>query len=99
MPNELKTLFEVMKIKNLASKVGIDKIITKKDRTSFIYLDNEKNKNQKQNSILQLLKKLNENGEKTDIKEKNHQLSIVSNSLISVKKTLLFLKKTENKTQ
>ena len=35
IPNELKTLFEVMKIKNLASKVGIDKIITKKDRTSF----------------------------------------------------------------
>ncbi len=99
IPNELKTLFEVMKIKNLASKVGIDKIVTKKDRTSFIYFDNEKNKNQKQNSILQLLKKLNENGEKTDIKEKNHQLSIVSNSLISVKKTLLFLKKTENKTQ
>ena len=99
MPNELKTLFEVMKIKNLASKVGIDKIVTKKDRTSFIYFDNEKNKNQKQNSILQLLKKLNENGEKTDIKEKNHQLSIVSNSLISVKKTLLFLKKTKNKTQ
>ena len=99
IPNELKTLFEVMKIKNLASEVGIDKIVTKKDRTSFIYFDNEKNKNQKQNSILQLLKKLNENGEKTDIKEKNHQLSIVSNSLISVKKTLLFLKKTKNKTQ
>ena len=99
IPNELKTLFEVMKIKNLASKVGIDKIITKKDRTSFVYFDNEKNKNQKQNSILQLLKKLNENGEKTDIKEKNHQLSIVSNSLISVNKTLLFLKKTKNKTQ
>ena len=99
IPNELKTLFEVMKIKNLASEVGIDKIVTKKDRTSFIYFDNEKNKSQKQNSILQLLKKLNENGEKTDIKEKNHQLSIVSNSLISVKKTLLFLKKTKNKTQ
>ena len=56
IPNELKTLFKVMKIKNLASKVGIDKIITKKDRTSFVYFDNEKNKNQKQNSILQLLK-------------------------------------------
>ena len=99
VPNELKTLFEVMKIKNLASKVGIDKIIIKEDRTTFVYFDNEKNKSQKQNSILQLLKKLNKNGQKTDMKEKKHQLSIVSNSMISVKETLLFLKKTENKIQ
>ena len=83
-----------MKIKNLASKVGIDKIITKKDRTS-LYLDNEKTK-PKTEQYITTTKKLNEN-EKTDIKKKtiNFQLFQI---LISVKKTLLFLKKTENKT-
>ena len=57
MPNELKTLFEVMKIKNLASKIGIDKIITKKDRTSFIYLDNEKKQKPKTEQYITTTKK------------------------------------------
>ena len=98
-PKELERLIDVMKIKKYASKFGVDKIITKKSRTSFIYLNNNKNNKEKQKMVLTMLEKLTKSGHKTNVKEKNSQLCIITNSLVSVKETLVFLKKNTKKTQ
>jgi hypothetical protein len=88
-----------MKIKQLASKIGVDKILIKQFKVSFVFFNNEKNTNNKQEVVLFLLNKLNSYGHKTDVKEKKTQLSIICNSLGSVTETLVFLKKTTKKQQ
>ena len=98
-PKELERLIDVMKIKNYASKFGVDKIITKKSKTSFIYFNNNKNNKEKQEMVLTMLEKLTKSGHKTNVKEKNSQLCVITNSLVSVKETLVFLKKNTKKTQ
>ena len=69
-PKELERLIDVMKIKKYASKFGVDKIITKKSRTSFIYLNNNKNNKEKQKMVLTILEKLTKSGHKTNVKRK-----------------------------
>ena len=98
-PKELERLIDVMKIKNYASKFGVDKIITKKSKTSFVYFNNNKNNKEKQEMVLTMLEKLTKSGHKTNVKEKNSQLCVITNSLVSVKETLVFLKKNTKKTQ
>jgi len=99
IPKELCCLIDVMKIKNLASKLNVDKIIIKRNRVSFIFFNDDKNTKTKQDSVLFLLNKLNEEKHQTDVKEKKTQLSVVCCSLGSVAKTLIFLKKTIKKQQ
>jgi transcription-repair coupling factor (superfamily II helicase) len=99
IPEEVFCLIEVMKIKQLASKIGVDKILIKQFKVSFVFFNNEKNTNNKQEVVLFLLNKLNSYGHKTDVKEKKTQLSIICNSLGSVTETLVFLKKTTKKQQ
>ena len=99
IPTELFCLIDVMKIKQLASKIGVDKILIRRLRVTFVFFNNEKNTNNKQEAVLSLLNKLNSSGHKTDIKEKKTQLSVICNSLGSVAETLVFLKKTTKKQQ
>ena len=99
IPTELFCLIDVMKIKQLASKIGVDKILIRRPRVTFVFFNNEKNTNNKQEAVLSLLNKLNSSGHKTDIKEKKTQLSVICNSLGSVAETLVFLKKTTKKQQ
>ena len=99
IPKELCCLIDVMKIKNLASKLNVDKIIIKRNRVSFIFFNDDKNTKTKQDSVLFLLNKLNEEKRQTDVKEKKTQLSVVCCSLGSVAETLIFLKKTTKKQQ
>ena len=99
IPKELCCLIDVMKIKNLASKLNVDKIIIKRNRVSFIFFNDDKNTKTKQDSVLFLLNKLNEEKHQTDVKEKKTQLFVVCCSLGSVAETLIFLKKTTKKQQ
>ena len=99
IPKELCCLIDVMKIKNLASKLNVDKIIIKRNRVSFIFFNDDKNTKTKQDSVLFLLNKLNKEKHQTDVKEKKTQLSVVCCSLGSVAETLIFLKKTTKKQQ
>ena len=99
IPKELFCLIEVMKIKQLASKLGIDKILIRRNKVSFVFFNNENTTNNKQEAVLFLLNKLNSGGYETDVKEKKSQLSVVCGSLGSVTKTLVFLKKTTIKPQ
>ena len=92
-------LIDVMKIKNLASRLNVDIIIIKRHRVSFIFFNDNKNTKTKQDSVLFLLNKLNEEKHQTDVKEKETQLSVVCFSLGSVAETLIFLKKTTKKQQ
>ena len=99
IPKELCCLIDVMKIKKLASKLRVDKIIIKRHRVSFIFFNDDKNTKTKQDSVLFLLNKLNEERYQTDVKEKKTQLSVICCSLGSVAETLIFLKKTTKKQQ
>ena len=88
-----------MKIKNLASKLNVDKIIIKRNKVSFIFFNDDKNTKTKQDSVLFLSTKLNKEKHQTDVIEKKTQLSVVCCSLGSVAETLIFLKKTTKKQQ
>ena len=99
IPKELSVLIDVMKIKNLASILSVDKITIKKQQVSFIFFNNDQNLKIKQNAVLFLLDTLNKKNHKTDIKEKKGQLSIITKTIISITETLNFLKKTTKKKQ
>ncbi len=99
IPEELSSLIDVMKIKNIASLLGVDKIIVKKSQVSFVFFKNDQNLKNKQNAVLFFLNTLNKTGHKTDIKEKKGQLSIIIKTIRSIKETLIFLKKTKKNTQ
>ena len=99
IPEELSLLIDVMKIKNLASVLSIDKITIKKTRVSFIFFNNDQNLKIKQKAVLFLLDVLNKENHKTDVKEKKGQLSVITKTINSVTETLNFLKKTTKKKQ
>lgn len=99
IPKELFCLIDVMNIKQLASKLSVDKIIIRQTKVSFIFFSSKNNPTNKQEAVLFFLNKLNSSGHKTDVKEKKSQLSVVCNSLSSVAETLIFLKKTTKKEQ
>ena len=99
IPEELSMLIGVMKIKNLASVLSIDKITIKKTRVSFIFFNNDQNLKIKQKAVLFLLDVLNKENHKTDVKEKKGQLSVITKTINSVTETLNFLKKTTKKKQ
>ena len=99
IPEELSLLIDIMKIKNLASVLSIDKITIKKTRVSFIFFNNDQNLKTKQKAVLFLLDFLNKENHKTDVKEKKGQLSVITKTINSVIETLNFLKKTTKKKQ
>ena len=99
IPEELSLLIDVMKIKNLASVLSIDKITIKKTRVSFVFFNNDQNLKTKQKAVLFLLDFLNKENHKTDVKEKKGQLSVITKTINSVTETLNFLKKTTKKKQ
>ena len=94
LPNEVKNLIKVLKIKRLGSMMFIDKIIIREGCLTLSFFNNDNINKQEIFSIS--VKFLNKKKLKYSIKEKKDIILIKIFNVFNLSKTLLFLKKLGN---
>lgn len=93
MPQETANLFDVVKIRNLGSKLGFEKIIIKNGMMIMFFISNPMSPYYKTKVFSNMLLRINANDSLFNLKQTEGKLKIVSRGMDSLQKALATLKK------
>ena len=93
MPQETANLFDVVKIRNLGSKLGFEKIIIKNGMMIMFFISNPMSPFYKTKVFSNMLLRINANDSLFNLKQTEGKLKIVSRGMDSLQKALATLKK------
>ncbi len=93
MPQETANLFDVVKIRNLGSKLGFEKIIIKNGMMIMFFISNPMSPYYKTKVFSNMLMRINANDSLFNLKQTEGKLKIVSRGMDSLQKALATLKK------
>ena len=92
-PEEVRNLFSVVRIRNLGSRLGFEKVIVKNGLLIGFFISNPMSPYYKTETFSKVLEKINENASVFNLKQNENKLKIVARNVNSLDEALLIFKK------
>lgn len=92
IPNATLELFEVVKLRRLAMKLGMERIFLKSGKMTLYFISDNTSLFYHSSSFQQILQNVQKLGNKCQMQEKNHKLTLTFEKIATVKKALEHLK-------
>ena len=97
LPEEVENLFNVVKIRNLGGRLGFEKIIVKNGMMILFFLSNPMSPYYKSPAFSRVLKNVNADDKRFNLKQAEGKLKIVTRGIDSIPKALDVLQKLKGK--
>ena len=96
IPQELDNLFDIVKIRILAEKLGFEKVIIKNGLLIAFFVSNPMSGYYKSKTFADVFTKINDNSKLFELKQTDTRLKIISRNVNSISKALTILKTLKN---
>ena len=93
MPDELRSLFDIVRIRHLGEKLGFEKIIIKNGIMIAFFIANPMSAYYRSKTFSQVLESVSKNERWFELKNKDQRLRVISRNIDSTGKALEVLKK------
>ena len=93
MPQELKDLFTIVRIRHLGEKLGLEKIIIKNGILIAFFITNQMSAYYRSDTFSDILKKISQENRIFELKQTESKLRIISRNIDSISKAYETLKK------
>lgn len=93
LPEEMDRLFDIVKIRHLAEKLGFEKVIIKNGILIAFFVANPMSSYYKSKTFANVLEKINQNTNVFELKQTDSKLKIISRKVDSISKALSILNK------
>ncbi len=93
MPQELKDLFTIVRIRHLGEKLGLEKIIIKNGILIAFFINNQMSAYYRSDTFSDILKKISQENRIFELKQTESKLRIISRNIDSISKAYETLKK------
>ena len=93
MPDELRSLFDIVRIRHLGEKLGFEKIIIKNGIMICFFVSNPMSSYYRSKTFSQVLEKVSTQERWFELKNKDQRLRVISRGIDSTAKALAILKK------
>ena len=93
MPDELRSLFDIVRIRHLGEKLGFEKIIIKNGIMICFFVSNPMSSYYRSKTFSQVLEKVSTQERWFELKNKDQRLRVISRGIDSTAKALEILKK------
>ncbi|MBO5194804.1 MAG: transcription-repair coupling factor, partial [Bacteroidales bacterium] len=92
-PDEVRRLFDIVRIRHLAERLGFEKIIIKNGIMIAFFIHNPLSKYYKSRTFADILDAVNRNAAMFELKQSDEKLRIVARNIGSIEKAYAVLKK------
>ena len=93
MPDELRSLFDIVRIRHIGEKLGFEKIIIKNGILIAFFVSNPMSSYYRSKTFMEVLEKVSVNERLFELKNKDQKLRVISRGIDSVSKAYEVLKK------
>ena len=93
MPIETERLFDIVKIRQIAGKIGLEKVIIKNGLLIMFFISNQMSPFYKSGRFEKVLEHINENGNLFEFKQSDGKIKLLSRHVDSISKALSLMEK------
>lgn len=93
MPIETERLFDIVKIRQIAGKIGLEKVIIKNGLLIMFFISNQMSPFYKSGRFEKVLEHINENGNLFEFKQSDGKIKLLSRNVDSIAKALSLMEK------